>query len=81
MRLLDELERIGDACGVIQDGGACDKCPMWATCMQDTSAEEWIYAITESMIDEMIGFSKDVEDHLARLDFQKQMEWERYDEA
>ena len=55
------LEAVFDACGCIQEAGACDKCPVRHCCLDTTTFSEVCDIVSVGTFDEMLGFAKDID--------------------
>lgn len=66
--IFEELVR---ACDTIKDAGACESCPLYGNCIEETNAIAIFCEQTEKTIDEYLGFADDVRKYAERS-----AEWE-----
>lgn len=56
-----------DACDIIKDAGACDRCPMY--CIEDSSWWEIADSKTKDQIAEFFGLAEDIDSYISEADF------------
>ena len=76
-RLISNLSEVFEACGYIQDAGACDKCPMKAFCLEDTTVTEFADSVTRRTVKEMLDFADDVEKYADEQNYHEWLDAER----
>ena len=64
--IIQALDQLVDACSLIDEAGACDKCPMKHTCMKEESLIDVMNFLTADRIDEMVEVSH--QDHRSEED-------------
>lgn len=61
--IVKALGAVFDACGTIQEAGACSACPLSHCCLDDTNFSEVCDTVSIGSFDELIGLAEDIEDH------------------
>ena len=72
---IDSLGTIYDACGYIQDAGACDVCPIKHNCLNDTSVAEFANFCTKGSLKEFLDFADDAENYANAQDMDDYHTW------
>ena len=74
-RFTATLGDIYDSCGYIKDAGACDRCPLKAHCLDDTTVTEFADGAPKKSIEEMLGLAEDIEAYGNEQDLEDYHEW------
>ena len=58
------LEAVFDACGIIQEGGACGSCPLRSNCLDEATFSQVCDMVTIGEFDEMLGLAEDIDNYM-----------------
>lgn len=66
--IMQGLETVFIHCETIQDGHACDKCPLFGICLEDTPLTDVANEVSTGMWEEFVAFADDVESYVSDED-------------
>ena len=65
--LIEAQKYVIDACDIIKDAGACDKCPLY--CIEDDSWFEIADVKTKGEIEDFFGLAQDIDNYISEEDY------------
>ena len=57
MNIIDQLEDLFTACGIIDESGGCGKCPIRTTCLLTTTVEQFCFDTPKDNIKAFYGYA------------------------
>lgn len=68
-RIQEAMNLLALACDNINEGVACDKCPLFSDkCLEDMAVKDFAEEMTTKSLEEFLGFADDVQEYLEELE-------------
>lgn len=68
-RIQEAMNLLALACDNINEGGACEKCPLHSDkCLDDMAVKDFAEEMTAKSLEEFLGFADDVQEYLEELE-------------